>query len=151
MNKKIHKGFTLIEVLVTIVILALGLLGLASLQSYGLRTNHSAYLRSQATMLAYDIVDRMRVNRDEARNGGYDIAIGTTATSPTNCASVAVSCTPAQIRQFDLAQWENSVNTLLPSGDGAITRAGSVITITVRWDDSRGETVPQNFIMTTEL
>ena len=67
MNKmKTHSGFTLIEVLISMLILAVGLLGLAGLQATGLRNNLSAYNRSQATQLAYDMADRMRANVDDA-------------------------------------------------------------------------------------
>ena len=74
MNTTLHRpdrisGFTLLEVLVALVILSIGLLGLAGLQAASLRYNHSSYLRSQATLIAYDIVDRMRANRQEALNG----------------------------------------------------------------------------------
>jgi type IV pilus modification protein PilV len=55
-------GFTLVEVLVTVVILAVGLLGLAGLQAVSMRNNHSAYERTQAVQLAYDMADRVRAN-----------------------------------------------------------------------------------------
>src|SRR5690606_37316619 len=61
-------GFTLIEVLIALVVMSVGLLGLASLQTNTLAFNRDAYLRSQATALAYDIIDRMRANRDAAVN-----------------------------------------------------------------------------------
>ncbi len=57
-----QSGFSLLEVLIAIVITSIGLLGLAAMQATGLRNNHSAYHRSQATVLAYDIADRMRSN-----------------------------------------------------------------------------------------
>ena len=59
-------GFSIIEVLVALLVLAIGLLGLAALQAQGLRFNHDAYVRTQATHLAYDIIDRMRSNRANA-------------------------------------------------------------------------------------
>ncbi|MCX7101946.1 MAG: type IV pilus modification protein PilV, partial [Methylobacter sp.] len=55
-------GFTLIEVLIAMLVLAVGLLGLAGLQATSLKSNQSAYNRSQATQLAYDLADRMRAN-----------------------------------------------------------------------------------------
>ena len=58
------RGFTLVEVLVALVVLSIGLLGVAALQLTSLRSNHSSAMRSQATFLAYDIIDRMRANRD---------------------------------------------------------------------------------------
>ncbi len=145
------RGFTLVEVLVAVSVFSVGLLGLAGLQSYALRTNHSAYLRTQATILSYDIVDRMRANRDQAKIGGYDIALGTAAPSSTDCATPTANCTPAQISQFDLAYWVNSLNAFLPSGDASIARTGNVVTVTVRWDDSQGRTAPQTFTTNTEL
>ena len=61
-----ERGFSLIEVLIALLVLAIGLLGLAALQAQGLRFNHDAYVRTQATHIAYDIVDRMRANRANA-------------------------------------------------------------------------------------
>src|SRR5699024_7298926 len=66
-------GLTLIEVLVTMLVLSIGLLGLAGLQALMLYQHHSAYQRSQATILTYDIIDRMRTNRNAALNGDYDL------------------------------------------------------------------------------
>jgi len=60
------KGFTLIEALIAVVILAIGLLGIAGLQATNLKNNQSAYNRSQATLLAYDMADRIRANSSEA-------------------------------------------------------------------------------------
>src|SRR5690606_3260878 len=62
-------GFSLIEVLVALLVLSVGLLGLAMLQIEGLKHNTDAYYRTQATVLAYDIIDRMRANSDAAKNG----------------------------------------------------------------------------------
>jgi len=61
-----QSGFTLLEVLVAILVLSIGLLGLAGLMASSIRNNHSAYQRTQATWLAYDMIDRMRVNRANA-------------------------------------------------------------------------------------
>lgn len=76
MNKRISQraaGFTLLEILVAILILSIGLLGLASLQASGLRSNHSGYLRSKATIFAYEMADRLRANRATAIAGNYNI------------------------------------------------------------------------------
>ncbi len=58
-----NEGFTLLEILVAVLVLSIGLLGIAGLQVTGLRFNHSAYARTQATLLAYELADRMRANR----------------------------------------------------------------------------------------
>lgn len=109
----------------TLVIISVGLLGLAGLQATGLKNNQGALLRSQATTLAYDIIDRMRANRQAALAGNYDIAVGAT---PSGSGMV----------QTDLTAWKANLAQFLPSGDGAIavTAAGAV-TVQVRWDDAR--------------
>lgn len=136
-----HRGFTLIEVLVTVLILAIGLLGLAGLQSTALKNNHSAYLRSQATVLAYDIADRMRANRNAARDGDYTVNFGGTLNGSTMAAT-------------DVRDWKANLAAVLPSGDGQVERlATSRFIITVQWDDSRGGDgdATQQFSMRTDL
>lgn len=132
----------MIEVLVTVLVLAIGLLGLGGLQLTGLKYNHSAYLRSQATLLASDISDRMRANRDSARTGSYDIALGAVP-GGASCVGVGQNCTAAEIAAADLSEWKLDLQNLLPSGDGAISRTvnGAEVrfTITIQWDDSHGE------------
>jgi type IV pilus assembly protein PilV len=125
--------------LVTVVVLSIGLLGLAGLQASGLRNNHSAYLRTQATFLAMEIADRMRANREAALDGDYDIAMS--ANAPTD---VTIAAT-------DLAAWLNDLDTRLPSGDGAIARTDDFFTITVQWDDTRGAGAVKQFVMETQL
>ena len=147
-----QRGFTLLEVLIAVMLLAVGLLGLAGLQAASLRNNNSAYLRSQATMLTYDIIDSMRTNRSAAQTANYDIAIGTPASaSPPDC--MAIVCTEAEMATAEIADWKQSLGSLLPSGDGAVARAGNVVTVTVQWVDGRGavDAVPKQFAMSTEL
>lgn len=130
--KRQQKGATLIEVLVTLLIFSVGLLGLAGLQSMSLKANHSAYYRSQATFLAYDIGERMRSNSLKARAGAYN-----SASFPASSSSHPVT---GNREAQDLAQWLNELATALPSGTGRISVTGDVASIEVRWDDSRGTT-----------
>jgi type IV pilus assembly protein PilV len=135
-------GMTLIEVLVAVLVLSIGLLGLAGLQTLSLRSNHSAYLRSQATVLAYDIVDRMRANRSNALDGAYNI--GFTDPAPGN----------TDIPDRDLTTWKTAVAAVLPGGQGsvAIDAANATVTVIVRWRDSRDENAdPVPFQMQTRL
>ncbi len=83
LTRRPTSGYTLVEVLVAVVILSVGLLGLAGMQARGMRNSHDAYLRSQAAILAYDIADRMRANRDAALAGDYDIGIDVAAPGGT--------------------------------------------------------------------
>lgn len=136
MNK--NAGFTLIEVLIAMVVLAVGLLGLAGLQATSLRNNQSAYNRSQATQLAYDLADRMRAN--VAGKATYTSILPGAATAKTNCLPTTMpvtGCSPAEMAENDLFEWNLAVTTTLPSGVGIIAVATGVYTITINWDDDR--------------
>jgi type IV pilus assembly protein PilV len=147
-------GFSLIEVLVAVLILGIGLLGIAGLQTAGIRYNTSAYQRYQATLLSYDILDRMRANRKQALNTtGYAVQMGENVTSSSDCMSA--SCTEAEMAVYDLASWKSALATNLPMGDGWVHISDSpgvrLFVITVKWDDSRGNEPPQELTMRTML
>jgi len=140
-----NNGFTLIEVLIAMVVLALGLLGLAGLQATSLKQNQSANFRSQATLLAYDLADKMRANLSQS--AAY-IAALPNGTANANCIPNPPSttgCTAAQMAANDVAVWQTSVKTLLPSGvgsmalnnNGTATIVDDIFTITINWDDNR--------------
>lgn len=141
------RGFTLIEILVTLFILAVGLLGLAGLMVDGMRNNQGAYLRTQASMLAYDMADRMRANREEAEDGGEYDGFSTDGASTTipACASNANGCTPEQQAALDKVQWTRQIQgagsgmTLLPGGVGTITHddTNDIFTIRISWDETK--------------
>lgn len=151
---KPQQGASLIEVLVTIVILAIGLLGIAGLQATSVQSNYSAYYRSQATLLAHDISERMRANRTDG------LASSSDSSFPTSSSSNSVSGTQAQ---KDKAQWLNSLALQLPDGTGMIAKSGTTLTISVRWNDNRGRiknaagddgtdnTAIQTFVYRTEI
>jgi type IV pilus assembly protein PilV len=124
--KKLERGTTLIETLVALLVLCIGLLGVAGLQLTSLQDNRGAHLRSQAQVLSYDIADRMRANRTAALAGGYTIGLGATATGTT-------------VSVIDLNNWKQSLALTLPAGDGQIdTVNGNMIRITVQWTDTIG-------------
>lgn len=140
-------GFSLLEVLIALVILSVGLLGIAAMMSTTLKANDSAYMRTQATELAYNMLDRMRANRSAALGGSYNIALAATVANPPNCTgsgTVHPGCTPDQLAQFDLAQWKQDLAATLPGGDGSvgtsISGGATVATITVQWTDTRAQT-----------
>lgn len=157
------RGFTLMEVLVALAVLSIGLLGMAGMQLFSLTSNYDAYLRTQATYFAYDLIDKMRANRAETLTGGYDSALSSIPGSFTNCQTTSAACTPSQLATFEVTQWKcalgsyagNAVcvaplnmTTILPSGDGSVTRAGNDITVTVQWLD-RGTT--ETILVVAEL
>lgn len=147
-----QKGFTLLEVMIAVLVLAIGLLGLAGLQASSLRVNQSASMRSQATSLAYDMADRIRTNRGAARVGGYDGQA--LETNPAPCTVVDPSGTLAE---RDIAFWRNAISCTLPLGTGSIARIDNPnddpdnFTIIIQWDDTRGQSTPQQFSMVTDL
>ncbi len=131
-SQSFHKeaGTTLIEVLIAMVVLAIGLIGLAGLQATSIQSNHSAYYRSQATLLASDLADRMRANRTEALTNAY------LTNFPTSSAKNSVSGTAAE---KDIAEWLNRLAVTLPDGTGKVEKDNALITISIRWNDTRGQ------------
>ncbi|QIK36823.1 type IV pilus modification protein PilV [Caldichromatium japonicum] len=126
-------GFTLIEVLVALIVLSVGLLGVAALQANALKTNHSALQRSQAVMLAYFMLDAMRANRQAALNGDYDL--GSTANP------VCTSPSGSTLVTHDQAAW---INALKQNLGNVSTTCGMIdcdntgdCTVQIQWDDSR--------------
>lgn len=134
-------GFSLVEVLVALVILSIGLLGLAGLQTRGVRDNHGAYLRTQATLSAKDLVDRMRANRSAALAGAYDVDFG-------------VEVAPgATVASQDLSQWQATLARLPGPGQGkvAVDKDNRRVRVDISWDDSRGAEARATLELETEL
>lgn len=115
--RKSQAGFTLLEILVAIVVLSIGLLGLAGIQVVSLNNNQVAYYRSIASQQAYDMADRMRANLAGITAGNYN---NLTATKPADPACIATGCTVAQMATTDHYQWLTNSETLLPSGSGTV-------------------------------
>ena len=110
-----QQGISMLEVLITALILSLGLLGLAGLQVKSMQFNHSAYLRSQATLLAYDITDRMRANQAAVTAGNYDKVTTPPPSAVASC-KTTTGCTASQMAQNDLREWKDAVAATLPNG-----------------------------------
>lgn len=138
-------GFSLVEVLVALLVMSVGLLGLAALQTTGVQSNTAAYMRSQATSLGYDIADRMRANRFAAIDGEYTEDF---AGALPDCGDAAAG---GSVAERDMSAWRISLICALPLGNGRIVQNGRTFTITVQWDDTRGEGDLETFAMTTSL
>ncbi|MGB0732462.1 MAG: type IV pilus modification protein PilV [Pontibacterium sp.] len=122
-NRLSQTGYTLIEVLIALVVVSIGLLGMAALQVTSLKQNQNAYERSQAFLAAYDIVDRMRTNVTGFNDGdyfqgtdGFDDSDG----ADTSCEGSA--CTTSQLASYDLNNWKHTIQNELPSGGGCVNR-----------------------------
>jgi type IV pilus assembly protein PilV len=123
MQRLNQAGFNLIEVMIALVVISIGLLGLAILQMTSLQQNQSAYYRSQATLLAYDITDRMRANIDEVGSGSYFVVSGATTAGCINYSAGAAGCTQVQMASHDIAEWQAALSVELPEGDGRVCRS----------------------------
>lgn len=155
------QGFSLIELLVAVVIMAVGILGVAGLQVVSMQQNRSAMYRGEATQLANDILDRMRVNQSIL----YTSLLTDAPTATKDCE--VNTCTPAEMAAYDIAQWKCAINSKnssgadiaactaykggdgdtagivgqLPDGAGSIAVNGQTYTVTVQWvDDHSGTT-----------
>lgn len=120
-KQKPQSGFSMLEVLITILVVSFGLLGLAGLQAVGLKNNQTAYMRAVATQQAYDLADRMRSNYSGVATGYYD-NLSSTGSNP-GC--ISSGCTPSQMATYDFYIWNTKNGTLLPGGSGSVTRAKS--------------------------
>lgn len=129
-------GFSMIEILVTLVIIAVALLGTAGLQAHALKTGKSSEFRNQAIFLSGDIVERMEANKVEAVAGKYVVAAVTTGAVSTVCDTGG--CAGAALTDYDLANWQAAV-LALPTGRGSITldTPGNPATYTIQisWVD----------------
>lgn len=124
-----ERGLTLIEVLVTMVLLGVGLLGLAGLQLRGMQVNQGSTFRSQAAILAEDLIDRMRADPATAAAQGYDGQWLAGVGPPTGAAPSAVQMA---------SDWPFRLATL-PGGCAVVDTTGfkPAVKITITWDDTR--------------
>lgn len=136
----------MVEALVALVVLAVGMLGIAGLYVMTLRSGSSAIYRMQAINLATDMADRIRSNRNA--NVFYN-----DAAADNGCfGAAAVDCTPEQMAQSDLFLWNTQLTQALPSGAGTVVVAGAsapyTYTITVSWYEQGSDTTDVNTAQT---
>ncbi len=162
MNMNIHlyrharrtDGFTIVEVLISLLILSAGLMGLAGLQVVGLQNTLGGAQRTQAAFLAYDITDRMRTNTAAVTAGSYNLAapgtavmggmgMGTAVPNPivlVDCFGAAANCSATQMAAHDLGQWQTQLGAYLNTGTGAIATVDNgtttLVTISIQWADA---------------
>ncbi len=133
------KGFTIIEVLVAMVILSIGVLGLGVLQLTAMQNTQGGYLRSQATILAYDIIDSMRADIPAVTGGNYNITFAAATPAAVDCYGLAANCTTGQIATSDLNRWRTVLGNYLPAGSGQVDTVDlgttTQVTVTVSWID----------------
>jgi type IV pilus assembly protein PilV len=147
---RVQKGVTLIEVLIAVFVLSVGLLGHSKIQALGVRASTDAHLRTQATYLLSEMMERLRANRPAADSNYYatiDYASIDCSSAPAKVCSEgtagsAMECNPNEIADEDAMHWFCDVQRSMPNGNVSIGVAASIYSIQVSWDglDEDGNT-----------
>jgi type IV pilus assembly protein PilV len=152
-------GFSLVEALVALVVLSIGMLGIAALHVESLRSGRTALTRTTAITLAADMADRIRANRT-ATKADYE-AVVTSADTNAKCLPAGAGCTPAELARHDKAVWLGAIAGrvvggvtipgLLPGGTGTVTcddtTTPKTFTITITWSEVNA-TLPSTYVLT---
>jgi type IV pilus assembly protein PilV len=128
-------GFSMIEVLITIFVIATALLGTAALQAYSIKVSQGGQFRTQAVILATDLVERLEANVTAAAAGNY-VATLPSSSSVTDCSASA--CTSQQMAQYDLSRFQERLQAALPDAAATITRSGAgpwIYTVQITWKE----------------
>lgn len=138
-NIAFQSGFSMLEILITLVVVATALLGTAGLQAYAMKTNIGGQFRNQAVFLSADIVERMEANRVAAVAGNYALAQGAAVPAASTVCNVGV-CAPAQLAAYDVGNWQVAVAAILPQGTGvitlgAVTPTSANYSVVINWVD----------------
>lgn len=129
-----QKGVTFIEVLVAVVVLSVGFLATSRMQIMGMRYNQSAFMKSQAGIIASNIADRMRTNVAGVNAGLYDSI--NTESLPGDPGCMDNGCNSIQLAQLDIRQWGITLSDNLPDGIGKVTNNNGLFQIDVEWSES---------------
>ena len=126
-SRRRQRGVSLVEVLVSVLVVSLGMLGAAALQASALRNNQGSYERTQVSILSQSIFDAMRANLP-----------GVTASSYNTGGWICVAPAANTLANNDIARWISTLQGQIHAGAcGNISCAAGVCTVSVRWDDSR--------------
>jgi len=136
--QSLQQGFSMLEILITLVIIAVAMLGTAGLQLNALRLNKGSQFRTQAIFMASDMAERMEANKAAAVAGNYALALtSASSVAATDCSLAA--CDATTLATWDNSQWGQSVAELLPQASWSITQttAGnpSTYSIVINWID----------------
>ena len=150
-KKNTQSGFSLVESLVALLILSIGLLGIAALYVDSIGAGRTALLRSQAVALASDMADRIRANANAL--AAYDTVLAGGG-ADNGCVAGVLDCTPAQMASHDVFIWLQAIAARLPNGQGVVVFNGGLLpplyTITVSWTEV-GEPAPVQFQLRMQI
>jgi len=115
-RRRSHGGYVLFEALIAVVIAAVGFIGAARMQTLGLAMNNSAQARQKATLLGYQMADRIRANQAGVNARAYDHPTA----GATGCLVATGGCTPTQLAAADVGEWEAEIAAQLPGATGIV-------------------------------
>ncbi len=128
-----QRGFSLVEVLITLVIMSVGMLGIAGLYVQGIQAGRTSLLRHHAVTLAGDVADRIRANPNAA--AAYEAATGW----DNSCVAGGIDCSSAEMAANDILLWKDQAASTLPGGDVTVVHNSLAFpptyAITVRWTE----------------
>ena len=156
-NLNAQKGISLLEVLISLVIVSTSMLAIALYALMGLQENQTGYVRSQASLIAYDMADRIRANADHALalSTNYEVTTDLPGTIPNavNCSSAAAGCSAQDLAAYDRREWAEyftdvqgvgvdgaNYEALIPDAVGDVTINGADVLITITWNDTNWDT-----------
>jgi type IV pilus assembly protein PilV len=144
------RGFTLIEALVSLVVMSVGMIGIAAMYAQGLGAERTSQYRSIAINLAGDLADRIRVNRLAA--GAYAGGAANNNCDPS--AGGGADCTPAEMAAHDLFLWDQQITAMLPNGAWQVLFDGGTLppsyTIQLTWEEV-GEAAPVGYAVQIQV
>ena len=139
-SAKLQQGLTLIEILVTVLVLAIGMLGMAAMQSTSIKLSYESYLRTQASLLSYDLIDRIRANSGEV----YLLNLNEVP-SRVVCVGENVNCNPRDLVRADLYAWYQNAIAIFPDSQFELTEFNNDYVLRISWldryeqDEKQGE------------
>lgn len=140
-----QRGFSLIEVLIALIIMSVGMLGIAGLYVHGMQAGRTSLFRHHAVTLAGDVADRIRANPGGAV--AYVDVANPSAVPGTNCVAGGVDCTPGEMAAQDKFLWDQQANQTLPNGDVTVGYSNAAVpslyTVTITWNEAGANPAPQ--------
>jgi len=138
------EGFSLVEVLIALIIMSVGMLGIAGLYVHSMQAGRTSLFRHHAVTLAGDVADRIRAN--PLAGVAYEGA----AIEDDKCIADAVDCTPAEIAAYDVFLWEAQADETLPEGDVSVAYENAAVPstyeVTVTWKEAGYDVDPTYII-----
>ena len=128
-------GFTLLEILISMLIIAVGVLGTAGLQAFALKVNQGGQLRSQAVILGIDFIERVEANNGATITGGYAPASYPTS-YPVDCSTTY--CQQSELATYDLVKFKARVLAQLPGASVTVSMTGAgpfTYSVSINWEE----------------